>query len=62
MFDDSRDHFDEQQRQEERHLLLDHLFDLWELSKIAGKQESVLLIAAKCGMLTELKQYIEVMQ
>lgn len=60
-FDDSESLWEECQRrdEEEQRQLLDHLLDLWELSGMLGKQESILVIAERCGLLTQFKQRIE---
>lgn len=60
ILDDSQsDWIGHQQQEEEQRQLLDHLMDLWELSGIVGKQDRVLVVAERCGMLNQLKQYIE---
>lgn len=58
-FDDSQsDWIGHQQQEQEQQQVLDHLLDLWELSGMLGKQESVFVIAERCGMLNEFKQVV----
>lgn len=59
MFDDQIDFHGFQQQEDEQKQMLDHLMDLWELAGITGKQESVLVVAERCGLLNEFKQCIE---
>lgn len=58
-FDDSSSWEQQVQQEIEQQQLLDHLVGLWELSGMVGKQESVLVVAERCGLLTEFKQCIE---
>jgi len=54
--EDSEADWSGQQQEEERHLMLDHLLDLWWLAGLIGKQYQVLVVAERCGLLNEFKQ------